>query len=44
MSENSSSTHESRRLSKIGSKIAVKNPISEKQMTPMETFEALIEP
>ena len=44
MSENSSSTHETRRRLTSGSKTAVKNPISEKQITPMDTFEALMLP
>jgi hypothetical protein len=42
--EKNSSSHEKRFLNNNGSKTAVKNPINEKQMTPIETFEALILP
>ena len=44
ISEKNSSNQEKRFLKMIGSNKAVKNPMSEKQMTPIDTFDALILP
>ena len=44
MNDSPSSTHDMRLLNSMGSNRAVKNPISEKQTTPIDTFDALMEP
>ena len=44
ISEKRNSRAEKRFLKIMGSKSAVKKPISEKQMTPMDTLEALMLP